>query len=100
CHLCHYRTITKHNLETHIRSHTGEKPYACNVCSHRASQKSDLKREKPFACLLCPHRCNDKANLRKHMRAHTGEKPFKCSYCNYRSSYKCNVKVHMASHIR
>ena len=54
-----------------MRTHTGEKPYACTWpgCKQRFSQKN---------------------NVNLHMRIHTGEKPYKCDWpgCKWRFAVK------------
>jgi len=60
-----------------MRTHTGEKPYACSICSYRAAEKGSLT---------------------THMRTHTGEKPYACSICSYRAARKSNLTTHMRTH--
>jgi uncharacterized Zn-finger protein len=54
------------NLQRHIRKHTGDKPYKCNVCGKAFSETG---------------------NLQRHIRKHTGDKPYKCDVCGVSVSY-------------
>lgn len=74
CPVCSYSSKCKSHLERHMRTHTGERPFACSFCSFRTIEKENLKThlrihtgEKPFACMLCPYRANQKAHVVRHM---------------------------------
>ncbi|KAF7494201.1 Zinc finger protein [Sarcoptes scabiei] len=93
---CKYVAKYRSNLWDHKKTHTGEKPYACNwpSCTMRFSQTHQLKLhlrshtgERPYVCDWpgCNSAFSQKPGLKSHMLTHTGEKPFKCDFpgCNW-----------------
>ena len=43
CRYCGKTSGSDSSLQTHIRSHTGERPYKCNICGSRFTTKGNLK---------------------------------------------------------
>ena len=46
CTYCSKVFMDQWSLKRHMRIHTGEKPYKCDICDFRCSQKSNLTNHK------------------------------------------------------
>uniref|UniRef100_G1Q9M3 Zinc finger protein 296 n=1 Tax=Myotis lucifugus TaxID=59463 RepID=G1Q9M3_MYOLU len=54
CPVCMKTLSSFSSLKVHMRSHTGERPYACDQCSYACAQSSKLHRHKKTHQLLQP----------------------------------------------
>ena len=89
CEVCGRKFTQKANLDSHMRTHTGDRPFKCDFCTKTFSQKGNLDEhrrthtgEKPYVCDICGSRHTRKGELLLHVRCiHTHERPFQCSYC-------------------
>lgn len=104
--VCEAAFCRKPYLEVHMRTHTGERPFSCDVCLKRFSQKSSLNTHKkihltnhrPFTCEHCPATFCRKPYLDIHIRSHTGERPFECATCLKRFSQRSTLNIHKRIH--
>ncbi|KAJ1616428.1 hypothetical protein T492DRAFT_895509, partial [Pavlovales sp. CCMP2436] len=93
---CEYRATKAGDLTRHKRTHSGERPYACNKpgCGYKAAEAGSFtahKRthsgERPYA-------------FTAHKRTHSGERPYACNEpgCSYKAAGAGTPAKHKRTH--
>ncbi|XP_015818998.2 zinc finger protein 664-like [Nothobranchius furzeri] len=99
------RKVQIEQKPSHLSVHTEQKPFMCELCGKRFSERTCLNRhlkihtgEKPFVCELCGKRYNRNSHLNVHINVHAGQKPFSCEVCGQRFSQRTCLNRHISIH--
>jgi KRAB domain-containing zinc finger protein len=110
CKICSKFLLTAGSLETHVKKHSGIKPFSCSGCDKQFFTKEAMQRhfgaihdtDNNFLCNVCSKVCSTKVHLNNHMKKkHLGlGRPSNavCSECGKQCGSAAELKVHVRVH--
>ncbi|XP_069113038.1 zinc finger protein ZFAT-like [Argopecten irradians] len=109
CEYCGKLYYNKVDFDTHLRTHTGDKPFPCNICGYRGLTKENLARHKEkehekltFPCKECNNEyvANSRSQLWNHTMKHRGlheAMGIECPTCKSKFENMKKLKAHFGT---
>lgn len=113
CSICSYKTKDNCHMELHIRTHSGEKPFQCDMCTFKSAERGVLNshfarkhtNRRPFKCSFCDFRAIGVSFLNQHVKerhapGRAGAPTLTCHICQYKTKKHALFAKHMLIHER
>ena len=89
CKICDKTFAQNSNYKNHIRTHSDERPFVCDICCIGFKERYHLKKHQLFKhstelkeeCRVCGKRFKDSTAVRAHERIHSDVRPYACRRC-------------------
>ena len=93
-------------LQSHMRKHTGEKPYQCNICERRFAASNTLVAhqrthtgDRPYKCTQCDKTFTQNSHRSTHVKqVHSHERNYKCETCGKAFKSSSHLRLHNDTH--
>ncbi|XP_064461982.1 oocyte zinc finger protein XlCOF15-like [Ornithodoros turicata] len=104
CRFCDYTSDHMGSIKRHEVTHTGEKPFVCQVCSKGFTRKMSLEKhvsavhegKRMYRCATCGDTFQQKHHLQAHESVHSNDRPHVCNVCGA----KFKLKQYLGKHVR